>query len=318
MRQSARTRTVSRNEPRVTGQPAPATEPRPRERLAAFDAVRLLGVGLVVAVHLLQRAGSPLGGGFGIPGFYYVTLGGVGVTILLVLSGAVTHLAYSQRDYTWLSFMRRRLAHIYPTYWLAVGATVLMAGAPVLSGRTPLQYALDLSGFLVFNGRPLSGYILSTGWFIGLIVVLYAAYPLLARCMARRPLVTLLVVLAVSVASRLLVGAAWPAERYNDWVPFGRLFEFAFGMWLVATPRRTGAVAGWLRVAPRLGRALQWAAAVSFPLFLVHRAVLDFWMRPVFHPAVYVALFAVASVGVAEVIRRVAAPVERWWRGYSR
>jgi hypothetical protein len=29
-------------------------------------------------------------------------------------------------------------------------------------------------------------------------------------------------------------------------------------------------------------------------------------------------VFALASVGVAEVIRRVAAPIERWARAYSR
>ncbi|MDO8916112.1 MAG: acyltransferase [Coriobacteriia bacterium] len=295
--------------------PTATTVARPRQRVAIFDALRVLGVALVVGVHLLQRAGSPLGNAFGIPGFYEVTLGGVGVTILLVLSGAVTHLTYSQRDFTWLSFMRRRLAHIYPTYWLAIGATVLLAGSPVLADRVPLKLALDLSGMWVFTGRSLSGYILSTGWFIGLIVVLYAAYPLLARCMRRRPLVTLLVVLALSVASRLLVGATWPAERYNDWVPFGRLFEFTFGMWLVASPRRAAMVSGWLTPTPALGRALEWAAAVSFPLFLVHRAVLDYWMLPVFHPAVYVALFAAASVALSEVIRRVAAPVERYVRG---
>jgi peptidoglycan/LPS O-acetylase OafA/YrhL len=92
-----------------------ATSQPPHERLAAFDVVRILGVALVVGVHLLQKANSPLGHGFGIPGFYEVTLGGVGVTILLVLSGCVTHLAYSRREYTWVSFMQRRLAHIYPT-----------------------------------------------------------------------------------------------------------------------------------------------------------------------------------------------------------
>jgi peptidoglycan/LPS O-acetylase OafA/YrhL len=299
----------------LTRESGPTIDLSPRDHFASFDAVRLLGVALVVAVHLLQRAGSPLGGGFGIRGFYYVSIGGVGVTILLVLSGCVTHLAYSQREYTWLSFMRRRLAHIYPTYWLSMGATVLMAGTPILAGRTPLEYALDLSGFLVFSGRPMSSYILSTGWFVGLIVALYAAYPLLARCMARRPLVALLVVLAISVASRLLVGAIWPAKRYNEWVPFGRLFEFTFGMWLAGTPRRASAVSGWLPVTPALGRALEWAAAVSFPLFLMHRAVLDFWLSPTLRPATYVALFALVSVAVAEAVRRLAAPIERWCRG---
>jgi peptidoglycan/LPS O-acetylase OafA/YrhL len=302
----------------MTGEIGSEARPHSSERVAAFDVVRLLGVGLVVGTHLLQKAGSPLGGMFGIPGFYQITLGGVGVTILLVLSGCVTHLAYAGREYTWLSFMRRRLAHLYPTYWLAIGAAVLMAGAPVLAGRSPLKYLLDLSGMWVFTGRPLSGYILSTGWFIGLIAVLYAAYPVLARAMARRPLVTLLVVLAVSVASRLIVGAAWPLERYNDWVPFGRLFEFALGMWLVATPRRARAISEWWKATPRLGRALAWAAALSFPLFLVHRAVLDSWMSPTFHGIWYVGLFAVASVATAEAIRRLAAPVERWCRTYSR
>jgi peptidoglycan/LPS O-acetylase OafA/YrhL len=124
-----------------------------------------------------------------------------------------------------------------------------------------------------------------------------------------------MVVLAISVASRLLVGATWPAERYNDWVPFGRLFEFTLGMWLVATPDRTKTVADWLRLPPAWARALEWAAAVSFPVFLVHRPVLDDWMRPGFHPVIYVALFAAATIGVAEVIRRIAVPIERRLRG---
>ncbi len=302
----------------MTGETGTGIQPQAHRRVAIFDAVRVLGVGFVIAAHLLQEFSNPLGGMFGIPGFYEVTIGGVGVTILLVLSGCVTQLAYSGREYTWFSFMRRRLAHIYPTYWLAMGATVLMAGATILTHRTVIRYLLDLSGMWVFTGRTLSGYILSTGWFIGLIVVLYACYPVLARCMARRPLVTLLVVLAISVASRLIVGAAWPTQRYNDWVPFGRLFEFAFGMWLVNTPRRVRAITTWWKAKPTSARVLQWAAAVSFPLFLVHRAVLDKWMSPTLPIVWYLVLFAVTSVAVAEAIRRVAAPVERWCRTYSR
>ncbi|MDP2402084.1 MAG: acyltransferase family protein, partial [Actinomycetota bacterium] len=96
------------------------SQPARSTRIVLFDVWRIVAVALVVGVHLLQKAGHPWGRMFGIKGFYQVTLGGVGVTLLLVLSGAVLAYTYSGRDTRWTTFMTRRLAHLYPMYWISL------------------------------------------------------------------------------------------------------------------------------------------------------------------------------------------------------
>jgi hypothetical protein len=48
--------------------------------------------------HIGQSIDSPWGDAFGVPNFYYVTLGGVAVMIFLALSGAVLQLQYGHKS----------------------------------------------------------------------------------------------------------------------------------------------------------------------------------------------------------------------------
>ena len=63
-------------------------------RVYLLDLVRVFAISLVLVAHIGQKIGSPVGAFFGIQNFYYVSLGGVAVSIFLVLSGMVMEWNY--------------------------------------------------------------------------------------------------------------------------------------------------------------------------------------------------------------------------------
>jgi len=73
---------------------------------------------LVLIAHISQVSNLPFGGFFGLKNFYYVSLGGAGVTIFLVLSGIFLQLNYKNQEIPFLPFLKKRIIRIYPIYYL--------------------------------------------------------------------------------------------------------------------------------------------------------------------------------------------------------
>jgi len=253
-----------------TGQEIEAFPETRQTRIVLFDIVRIIAVGLVIFVHLLQRQGHPWGRGFGIPGFYYVTLGGVGVTLCVILSGMVLEYNYGHHELDYFSFVLKRAKRIYPIYWLSVLLALILLGSTRLTNNF-FGYLLDLSGFLAFTGQPWSRYILPTGWFIGVIFSLYLSFPYLSKYIRAYPRTSLILLFAVSGASRYLTEAYTDWSRPADWFILCRLFEFGLGIWLVDNPKA-------LNIMKSLGQDLKaktktaviYASNLSFPAYLVH------------------------------------------------
>ncbi len=89
-------------------------------RLLIFDLLRIIATELVVTAHIAQKLNIPiLNGTYGIPNFYFVSLGGMGVTILLVVSGAVLRLNHTNVT-NYKDFIIKRLYRIYPAYWCSL------------------------------------------------------------------------------------------------------------------------------------------------------------------------------------------------------
>lgn len=240
-----------------------------KDRIAFFDILRILSVSLVFLVHIFQKYNSPLGQGFGVKGFYFVSLGGIGVTFLLVLSGMALEHGLSTRNETYLEFIKKRFKRIYPLYWLSLLLTVILFGFTRLPQHGWPDYLLELSGTIVFTGRAWGGFILPTGWFIGVIVSMYLIYPIISKYMRNYGSTFLLALLLLSGISRYFAGML--ENRAIDWLPLCRVFEFGLGVWIVNNRHIFKFIRG---IGANFGDSrkmfLQFAGALSFPVYLIH------------------------------------------------
>ena len=175
--------------------------------------------------------------------------GDQGVQLFLIVSGFGLTWALLQSaggaTPAWRGFYRRRLARIYPEYWVA--HLMVLAGA-LATGRALQSDASFFFSLLGIRVTPDLLYSVSPPWwYIGLILQLYAVYPLLWGLLQRLGWVRfLLVTLGVSLAIRTI--GLWvfadllPEWNYLDAWARGAVFvtqlpEFAFGMALAAWAR---------------------------------------------------------------------------------
>jgi peptidoglycan/LPS O-acetylase OafA/YrhL len=221
-------------------------------RLLPFDVVRILAISLIIIAHLGFMSVGP------------VSVGGFGVTLFLVMSGLL--LALTDRKQPWGSFMWQRAQRIYPTYW------VCLALSMVIAWKLPLDAVdaiLMVTGTCSLAGR-WGCSILNTSWFIGTIMVLYGFYPLLKRCMASSPIITLVALYGISLFMQRK-GVTWmalPLKGSPQWsFPLCRVFEFGVGIAAAAYLPHIDAISP---------RWINYLAELSFPAFLLHWPLLKY------------------------------------------
>ncbi|MFW1676523.1 acyltransferase family protein [Pontibacter sp. JAM-7] len=269
-------------------------------RSILLDSLRIVAIVLVFLAHLGQLLGHNSGDFFGWKNIYFVSLGGVGVSLFLVLSGVLAGLGATPRhaDHEcYLTYLLKKILRIYPLYLLSVPLAVLgyALSEGLLQGDFPDMFpngiATDLTGSLTgfyawagLWGGPYN----PPSWFISLIMSLYALCPLLLWAIKRRPHQALLALFCISLGARYYVGQwgipfadpslydnlqGWLYRQYGvmpgrpgDWFPPCRLFEFALGIYLVLRlPNRF-----WFRLQLPFNNAIRWLSDLAFPLFLVH------------------------------------------------
>ncbi|MFC3852544.1 acyltransferase family protein [Salinispirillum marinum] len=266
-------------------------------RSLLLDVFRIGAITLVFMAHFGQLLDAPLGDFFGIKNFYYVSLGGIGVTLFLVLSGLLAGLTDAPKRLSYGAYLLKKARRIYPLYWLTLPLSILgyWLSGWLLEGDGPALFpngaGVDVlgsvTGFYAWWGM-WGGPYNPPSWFIGLILSMYAVFPLLAFCMKRRPHLTLGILFLVSVLSRWYVGqyglpwlsSSWlddvegwvyrqfgfmPA-RPGDWFPLCRVFEFGAGMWLAMTLKPTV----WSCLNVGSGRLVAFFSDLAFPMFLLH------------------------------------------------
>jgi peptidoglycan/LPS O-acetylase OafA/YrhL len=239
-----------------------------QRRIVFLDLLRVFAVLLVVFSHYTD---SPRF--LGIRDFYWVSIGGIGVTLAIVLSGMSLEYNHGGQRHRYAEFIGNRLKRIYPTYWLSLAAGIIL-GVTMLPSD-PFGFSMTVTAFEVFEAKPWVDLArLGVNWFVGLIVALYFLYPFLSRAVRAHPKSTILLALLVSVVSRVLVGRYWAVERPTDWFPPCRLFEFALGIWLVNNRKVFGFLTNL-----RLGwgeTIVAYFGSLSYPVYLVHLTVLGF------------------------------------------
>lgn len=256
------------------------------DRLPGLDALRGLLVLAVALYHLtvwfgLHPSGTPANMAFAKAGNY-------GVSAFFVLSGFLL-----VRTTPWgrvaqeglRTYYLRRWLRLAPVFYLAVLANVLLGlgMGPEPSLRFLLENATLTFGLFHPNHALVTG-----GWFVGLVVLLYAAYPALARLLAAlRPGwdLAVLAVLTLALAAWSLpatlhgVLGAPEGARFHAYVqPGNQVFLFALGGLLARVhercPWRLAPLPFLLLAALLVGLLLR-----SVPVFHDHLEALTGWLR---------------------------------------
>jgi peptidoglycan/LPS O-acetylase OafA/YrhL len=293
-----------------------AAPPETPARSVGLDFARCIAIALVLVAHVGQALHSPIGGFFGVPRLIHVSLGGIGVTMFLIISGAVLESKYGRRPIDYLRFMAKRWMRVYPVYYLSllVGGSIylvrsLSAAGGLTAGHSKLgidDLLLSATGGYAFVGR-WGGPFLETSWFIALIMTMYLLFPVLSRQIEKRPLAMIGGLFLVSLVARVLVSDhAFPLSRALDWFPLCRVFEFSLGICLALAlqrlPRRRRPSVSLL------AGPIRFLSNLSFPLFLVHHPllfVIDLLAGNGVGRLVAVAVFILTSVILSWVLMQI-------------
>lgn len=250
-------------------------------RSLILDLIRILAISLVAFAHIFQSVGNKTYGGFfGWPGFYYVSWGGVGVTIFIVLSGFLLEIKQQNANLNFKKYIQDKFLRIYPTYWIALAFSlpIYLLNVWYTTGNAfspaywaPLDIICSLLGICVFLGR-WGGVFMDTAWYIGLIMSLYFVFPVASKYYKSSPILFLLLTLVLSISSRLWFGyLPFIPSRSQDWFLVSRLFEFTFGIHLAANSDHQ-----LLKkiLTPKSSTIVIWLSEISFPFFLIHHPLL--------------------------------------------
>jgi peptidoglycan/LPS O-acetylase OafA/YrhL len=279
-------------------------------RNIGLDLLRGAAIVLILLAHIGQSIDSPWGAPFGIPNFYHVTLGGLAVTIFLVLSGVVLQMQYGRKSINYPQFLAKRVLRIYPLYYLSMifGFAIYCLRSrqelgTIAAGLAQLDITdllLGATGTYAFAGK-WGGPFVGTSWFIALIVSMYMIFPLLSRWIKTDPHRTIGALCVISLLSRLWLGQSdLLPMRPLDWFPLCRVFEFGLGMYLVrVVPVRQWTQFRWLEpIAPMIS----FISEISFPLFLIHYPfmfVIKLLIMKGVNQAVAIGGFLVLTIGLS-------------------
>ena len=220
-----------------------------KPRVFYLDLIRALAALLIVLAHFNHHL-DERGGGYVLTREPFgISVGALGVSLFLIISGAALTLTY-RRPINLKRFYWKRFLNIYPMFWTAwVLATLYFAlisnGRPPNVGpaRTFIFTLLGIDG-LALNFHFRTMYLLGE-WFIGFIILYYVVFPLILWAIDRFPVVTGVVILAAYAATAVIM------HRYFSGYPSSmvlttRLPELAFGSYFVLYVRRVH----WVTVIP--------------------------------------------------------------------
>ena len=144
--------------------------PQRPTRIIELDILRAVAIIIIVFAHF----------GFFLPTVnlsteFALQIISYGIALFLFISGFVlqlNHPSFTQHN-SLADFYKKRVLRIFPLYWLAI-ALVYVQGYRYASPINALVVIFGLQGFLAQTLQDLGGW-----WFIGVIIVLYAIFPLI-------------------------------------------------------------------------------------------------------------------------------------------
>lgn len=246
-------------------------------RYSLLDLLRALAVFSLVIYHVSIKTGCF----FARPILSWsnkcrLDISDLAISLLIILSGLVLTLEYKNIKLTFKRFILKRLLRIYSVYLLIFLFTLILffiinTGYQIKSG----EFLCTLTGFCAFFGfwnpahQPFFFGLITTGWFIGLIVILYLFYPYALYFIRKYKFYALFVLFILSLCSSLVILYSPLFDMMGlKWFPLNRLFEFGLGIYLALILKPT--VWTVLNKKIKWNVILKFAGEISFPLFLVH------------------------------------------------
>lgn len=249
--------TAGRELPAGTEQ-APGTGARP-QRLVFMDWLRIYGFLVVFAYHALvnHEALFAASGHPWLKSLWEHVCGwnvGISVGLFFLASGMGLMLSAGKENFSAARFYRRRFTALLIPFYLA-WVFALLIGLPATAVhltavghpvRNVLLTASALDGFAAVRWGWQDWYLVGE-WFLGTLVFLYLAFPLLRAACRWHPQVFLALCLFVCVAADALMTRAGLAQVMVS--PLSRALPFCAGMYLAEEQRRgrgmTNAVIGF-------------------------------------------------------------------------
>ncbi len=283
-------------------------------RYFTLDCIRCIAIILLLLGHISRKIHSPLGLHFGIQNFYYVTFGGLAVTIFLILSGASLEVNYGDRKIKYFLFLLKRFLRIYPVYYLSLifGIFVFAIKSYQTTGDFFAHFKklhishilLSLSGGFAYAGK-WGGPFVGTSWFIALIMTMYIFYPFLSRQIKKNTIISISILFAISLLSRFILGSYKIIPmRPLDWFPLCRIFEFSLGIFLAGRFLNKETSSNLVELS-FLESFIKFISEISFPLFLVHYTLLDYipyLMNKGISQLYSIIIFLIVSIAISYII----------------
>ena len=166
--------------------------------------------------------------------------GHYGVQLFIFISSYGLYLANTNKNISWLPFMKKRIRKLYPTLVLGIALSVLinliqlkiLPGLPVI--KSILLKLTLLYGFVPNEALTISG----PWWFFSVIVQLYAIFPLLLWLVRKKGPNSILVVVFLFIGISMTLDLFVKIPGTSVYFTFiGRLPVFALGLYL-ATQRQ--------------------------------------------------------------------------------
>jgi len=244
-------------------------------RLHGFDGLRAIAACSIVVLHVTGATNASVRGPFS----HYFARFDAGVAIFFVISGFLLYRPFvaahldAGRSVAVRHFYWRRAIRIYPAYWIALTATIVLFGTAHIHGAW--QYVQHYLLVQIYTPKLLSGIV--PAWTLAVEVSFYAVLPayawLLHRLTAARAasariaveLAAAAIVYGGALVGRALVGSATSPDNYKlKWLPFmADWFALGLALAVVKVAYDAGLASKALR------RAVDWADRTPTVLAIV-------------------------------------------------
>ena len=223
-----------------------------KPRLFYLDWIRAIAAILIVVTHFNNPYLEPMR--FFVNRPFGIYIGGLGVSLFLIISGAALMYNYGDRESLDLrTFYTKRAKTLYPMFWVAfIVANILLFirnNGYIFVPRHKITAIFSLFGMDGYASAFGVGtfYVLGE-WFLGFIILFYIVFPLLRVGVNKMPITTVCVVLALYAATVVFFTFYQIPRVPSDILLTTRLPELVFGMIFVK----------FIKKVPH------WLAAISF------------------------------------------------------
>jgi len=202
-----------------------------KKKIFFLDFIRALSMLMIVTYHFYAHFPEN-----NIVGFDTIFSSGkwglIGVALFFMISGA--SLMYNYQDKLEIKkYIKKRFLGIYPMFWIAytlIFVYVFYQAKSNVWGVAPFKLILTLFGMDGYLSSYTSTFYLIGEWFLGCIILIYAVFPLLRKCVKKFPKITLSIATALNLVVLIFVTKAKMPINQNFIVS---LYSFLLGMYVI-------------------------------------------------------------------------------------